>query len=86
MTRPILDDLLATCAAALDGAKELREAGRAAVWSKVAAGNCLDPEALEREQNAAHGIAWQATYVAALEQMLAWARRLEDAGKLGELE
>lgn len=86
MTSLILDDLIPTCAAALDLAARLREASRTAVWSRVAGGNRLDLEKLEREQHAAHGMAWQATYVAALEQMLAWARRLEGQGSFGELE
>ena len=32
------------------------------------------------------GLAWLATYVEALRQMLGWAERLESAGRLGELE
>ena len=86
MMSPVLDDLLTLCATALEPAQRLREAARAAVWARVAAGNRLDPDALEREQNAAHGLAWQATYVAALEQMLGWARRLEASRRLGDLE
>ena len=41
---------------------------------------------LEREQHAAHGLAWLATYVEALRQMQGWAQRLDEAGRLGELE
>ena len=33
------------------------------------------PKLLEREQFAAHGFAWIATYVAALRQMRRWAER-----------
>jgi (2S)-methylsuccinyl-CoA dehydrogenase len=40
----------------------------------------------DANQTAAHGYAWLATYVAALQQMLGWAKRLEAEGKLGELE
>ena len=43
-------------------------------------------EALEREQFAAHGLAWYATYAAGLRQMLGWAERLETSGRLGEIE
>ena len=42
--------------------------------------------ALQLEQARAHGVAWAATYVRALQQMLAWAQRLQAAGRLGELE
>ena len=33
-------------------------------------------------QAAAHGLAWLATYVEALRQMLGWAKRLEAEGRL----
>ena len=42
--------------------------------------------ALQLEQARAHGVAWAATYVYALQQMLGWAQRLQAAGRLGELE
>jgi (2S)-methylsuccinyl-CoA dehydrogenase len=41
---------------------------------------------LDAAQAAAHGLAWLATYVEALRQMLGWARRLEGEGRLGEFE
>ena len=56
----------------------LRE--RATVDGKISAG------ALEREQHAAHGLAWLATYVESLRQMAAWTRRLDAEGRFGELE
>jgi (2S)-methylsuccinyl-CoA dehydrogenase len=37
-------------------------------------------------QHALHGLAWFATYVEALRQMLGWARRLAGEGRFGELE
>jgi (2S)-methylsuccinyl-CoA dehydrogenase len=37
-------------------------------------------------QHALHGLAWLATYVEALRQMRGWARRLDEASALGELE
>ena len=40
-------------------------------------GGRIDPVLLEREQFAAHGFAWLATYVEGLAQMLGWAKRLE---------
>ena len=45
-----------------------------------------ESRALQLEQARAHGVAWSATYVAALQQMLAWAQRLQAAGRFGELE
>ena len=46
----------------------------------------VDPALLEREQLAAHGYAWLATYVAGLRETLAWAERLDADGKLTEIE
>ena len=38
--------------------------------------------ALDAEQIAAHGLAWMATYAAALQQLREWAARLDAAGEL----
>ncbi len=86
MDAPLLPDLLATCADALEAAETYLAHARLAVTDKLARGGNLDAALLEREQFAAHGYAWSATYVAALAEMLAWARRLEAAGRLGALE
>jgi len=40
----------------------------------------------DSEQRATHGLAWFATYVEALRQLADYARRLDAAGKLGEIE
>ena len=40
--------------------------------------------ALDAEQIAAHGLAWMATYAAALRQLREWAVRLDAAGEFGE--
>jgi (2S)-methylsuccinyl-CoA dehydrogenase len=41
---------------------------------------------LDREQRATHGLAWLATYVEAARQLAAYAERMEDSGRLGEIE
>ncbi|GAB4356364.1 MAG: acyl-CoA dehydrogenase family protein [Kiloniellaceae bacterium] len=82
----ILPDLLATCAAALAAAETFGAAAQRAVARLVAPGGKVDAALLEREQFAAHGYAWLATYVAALREMLHWAERLDAAGQFGELE
>jgi len=41
---------------------------------------------LDAAQAAAHGLAWLATYVESLRQMLGWAQRLETAQRFGEIE
>jgi (2S)-methylsuccinyl-CoA dehydrogenase len=44
------------------------------------------PAGIDGAQAAAHGLAWLATYVESLRQLLGWAQRLDEAGKLGEIE
>jgi len=82
----LLPDLLALTAAASDSADRLVAAGRQAVLSLVAPGGKLDPDLLEQNQYAAHGLAWVSTYARALAEMRAWALRLDETGRLGELE
>ena len=54
--------------------------------AQVAPAGAIEPDLLEREQHAVHGLAWLATYVEALRQIHAWAQRLGDRRRLGELE
>ncbi len=75
-------ELLPLARRALSAAAALVEHARRAVLERTGG----RAEAIEREQFAAHGLAWYATYAAALRQMLAWAERLEAAGRLGERE
>ena len=82
----LLDDLLGLCAEALTGAERWLAAARAAVAERVVVDGRPSSAKLEAEQNATHGLAWTGTYVEALRQMLAWARRLEQDGKLSEIE
>src|SRR5262245_31107841 len=41
---------------------------------------------LDGAQAAAHGLAWVATYVESLRQMVGWASRLDEGGRYGEME
>jgi (2S)-methylsuccinyl-CoA dehydrogenase len=82
----ILPDLIATCRAAARAADRLADAARRGVAALATTGGKLDAAKLEREQFAAHGYAWLATYAGALGQLLAWAERLDAAGTLGERE
>jgi (2S)-methylsuccinyl-CoA dehydrogenase len=79
-------DPLPTCRAALEAAEAFEEAARRAVGRMVAPDGRIDAGLIEREQIAAHGLAWIATYVAGLREMLRWAERLDRSGRLGELE
>ena len=68
-------------AEATAAAERLLHHARAAVREQVRTEGGLD-----QAQTPAHGLAWFATYVEALRQLLGWARRLESAGRFGEME
>jgi (2S)-methylsuccinyl-CoA dehydrogenase len=72
---------LSAFARALAAAEAYADSARRAVAARIAGDS-----GLEREQYAAHALAWTFTYVAALRQMLSWAERLQARGALGELE
>jgi len=76
---PLLDE-------AAKAATILRDRAVEAVSAKVSSGGKIDGAALEREQHAAHGLAWVATYVEALRQLASYARRMEGEGRFGEME
>ena len=69
------------CAEAVVAAERLLHLAKSGVRKAVEASGSLDAS-----QAAAHGLAWVATYVEALRQMLGWARRLEAEGRLTEME
>ncbi|MFC2969386.1 acyl-CoA dehydrogenase family protein [Acidimangrovimonas pyrenivorans] len=83
---PVMPDLLALAAAALPEVEALLDEAKAAVRARVTVDGRVSGAALEREQFAAHALAWLATYVESLRQMRAWAGRLEEAGSFGEME
>jgi (2S)-methylsuccinyl-CoA dehydrogenase len=58
----------------------------AGVRTRVSEGGRLSAAVMEREQRAVHGLAWLATYVQALREMGAYARRLGAEGRFGEVE
>jgi (2S)-methylsuccinyl-CoA dehydrogenase len=76
-------ELTGSCIAA---AEALLARATDAVRAQVAPDGALDPDLLEREQHAVHGLAWLATYVEALRQIHDWSLRLDEQGRLGELE
>src|SRR5271163_1948225 len=76
--KTLLDD----SAAALAAAEAVLAKARGNLATKVGS----DPARLDAEQIAAHGLAWMATYVAALRQLRDWAQRLDGAGALGEAQ
>jgi len=81
-----LSELLPLLESAAEAATTLRDRSIAAVSAKVTHDGKIDGAALEREQHAAHGLAWIATYVEALRQIASYARRMEEEGRFGEME
>jgi (2S)-methylsuccinyl-CoA dehydrogenase len=79
-------DLLARCAHAQQAADHLLQHLLAALRGALRKAAADEAEALRIEQARAHGVAWAATSVHALRQMLGWAQRLQQAGRCGETE
>jgi (2S)-methylsuccinyl-CoA dehydrogenase len=79
-------DLLALSREAAGTVAELVGEATRRVRTKVTVEGRLSSERLEREQNAAHGLAWLATYAEAVRELSAYAERLTDEGRFGETE
>src|ERR1700719_2589189 len=82
-TGPELTSLTGEAVRAAEGV--LQDATRA-VRARLAKDNQTPDRALDREQRATHALAWLATYVEAVRQLGAYAERMQEAGRLGELE
>ncbi|MGL4526724.1 MAG: acyl-CoA dehydrogenase family protein [Aestuariivirga sp.] len=59
---------------------------RAHVAARVMPGGKISGKILDREQHAAHGLAWLATYAAVLRELAQYAERLTASGRFGETE
>ena len=82
----VLGDLLALTASAVAAADTLLAQAKAAVAAKVGKDGGISAALIEKEQVAAHGLAWTATYVEALRQLHAYATRMTEEGRFGEIE
>ena len=69
--------------AALDG---LFAAARVGVRAKVTKDGKISSALVDKEQRAAHGLAWLATYVESLREMVDYSHRLTANGQFGEIE
>jgi (2S)-methylsuccinyl-CoA dehydrogenase len=78
-----LDELAAEALRAVD---DLLARAAERLRPRVGDGGAVDAEKLEREQHAAHGLAWLATYVEAIREMAGYASRMQAAGRFGETE
>jgi (2S)-methylsuccinyl-CoA dehydrogenase len=82
--------LIAASERALAAAESVLRIARTRVSERIAPpearSGAIDATALDREQIAAHGFAWMATYVEALRQLREWALRLDADGRFGPIE
>jgi (2S)-methylsuccinyl-CoA dehydrogenase len=78
-----LTDLAREAVFAMDG---LYADALAAVRTKVTKDGKVSSALVDREQRAAHGLAWLATYVESIRQMTDYASRMMEAGRFGEAE
>jgi len=85
--RPIAEnDLAALCREAMAGLDALLADATAKLRERVTEAGRVSAARLDRDQRAAHGLAWLATYVEAVRQLGAYAERMQGAGSLGEVE
>jgi len=78
--------VVADCAAALRATGRYLASVRVAVEHRVSANGEVDAALVNRHQHMAHGLAWVATYDAALRALLGWAERLIAERPLREVE
>ncbi len=82
----ILGGLTARLAQAAEASGAMLAKAVTATAAAVTQAGKLSSQALEREQHGVHGLAWAATYSQALREMADYAARMENEGRLGELE
>ena len=82
----VIPDITACAGAAAKAAEEVVAKARAAIAQLVKSSGRISSSALEREQRAVHGFAWLATYATSIRQIANYAARIEEAGRLGEIE
>jgi (2S)-methylsuccinyl-CoA dehydrogenase len=78
--------VLETTRGAADAAASLVADAVVAVRARVTRNGELSGRMIDREQRAAHGLAWLATYAEAVRQLASYAERMDQAGRLGEVE
>ncbi len=83
---PSLPNLVTLLAEAVPAAERVFEAARANLAKTVSEDGRISGAIMEREQHAAHGLSWLATYVEALRQTASYARRMDGEGRFGEME
>src|SRR3954466_1301517 len=80
------DNLLSVARVATSAAEALLSDAAAKVRERVTLEGRPAARLLDREQRATHGLAWLATYVEAVRQLAAYAKRMQERGLLTEIE
>ena len=81
-----VDNLLDKTRRAADELSSLFETAKQHMKSQVVVDGKTSGKLLEDNQDAAHGLAWLATYATAMQQMQNWAEKLDSDGEFGEIE
>jgi len=82
----LVPHLLEHCDEAVFAAEGLLAAAKESVRARVETDGAISVALLDREQRAAHALAWFATTVEVLRQMARWARELAQENRLHEFE
>ncbi|TNF20260.1 MAG: acyl-CoA dehydrogenase [Rhodobacteraceae bacterium] len=82
----LLPDLLTLTQGAIAPVEVIFDKARAHLRELVVRDGRVSAALVERHQDAAHGLAWLATYLESLRQMQGWAQRMSDEDRFGELE
>ncbi len=85
-TEPILDGLADCLSEAAADAEAVFARAKSKLTAKIMPGGKVQAEALDREQHGAHGLAWLATYVAAIRELARYGERLARENRFGEIE
>jgi len=79
-------DLLTTARTAFADVEKLYAEVSGLVRTRVSSGGKISSDLFEQAQHEGHGLAWFATYVESLREMIAYAERLSGEGRFGEVE
>jgi (2S)-methylsuccinyl-CoA dehydrogenase len=83
---PVVADLPRLLEEAQGAIGSLYGHAKARIQARVTAERKLSGHLIDREQHAVHGLAWLATYDAVIRELSAYAGRLTDGHKFGEME
>ena len=82
----LIGDLLTLTGQSIAPIEKLLEQAKENVRSQISKDGRVSAGLIEMHQQAAHGLAWLATYVESLRQMDKWAQNLQAGGRFGEIE